>query len=100
MDDLEKWKALGSYIRSVRKEKKITMYAIEKKYGISRQYWSRVELGNQGYFPKPDLLQQMASILSINYLDLYEVAGYCDDLSIKEYYERKNLQDLKTNTFE
>ncbi len=97
MDDLERLKSLGSYIRKIREEKNITMYAIEKEYGFSRQYWSRIELANQGYFLKPDLLQRMASILSINYLDLYKILGYCDDLSIKEYYERKELQNLKNN---
>ena len=44
MDDIERWQAFGSYIRTIRKEKNITMYAIEKEFGFSRQYWSRIEL--------------------------------------------------------
>ena len=100
MDDIERWQAFGSYIRTIRKEKNITMYAIEKEFGFSRQYWSRIELSKQGYALKPDLIQRIASILDINYIDLYEIVGYCDDSYIKEYYERKDVSKNLTDTLD
>ena len=94
MDDLdkEKWLAFGAYVRNIRKEKKISMYSIEKQHDFSRQYWSRIELATHGYALKFELIQKMADILDINYLDLYRIVGYVDDEKIREYYLR-NLKD-------
>lgn len=78
MDDLEKWVEYGEYIRSVRKEKGISMYSIEKSHDFSRQYWSRIELAKQGYALKPELVKRMAEILDINYLELYQIVGYVE----------------------
>ena len=93
MDDIEaeKWAAFGRYVREIRKKKNISMYYIEKEYNFSRQYFSRIELGRQGYSLKPELIQKIASILEINYLDLYKIVGYADDDSIAEYYKNNIL---------
>ncbi len=87
---MAKWDAFGKYVREIRKQKNISMYRIEKEYNFSRQYFSRIELNKHGYAIKPDLIQKIASILEINYLDLYKIVGYADDDSIAEYY-KKNL---------
>lgn len=92
MESMNKWKELGNYIRDVRKDKGISTYFIEKEFGFSRQYWSRIELASSEYALKPELLQRIATILKINYLDLYVIVGYADETAINEFSERKKQE--------
>ena len=85
MDTSNEWTELGKYIRKVRTEKGISAYSIEKNYEFSRQFWSRIELGTQKSAMKPDLLKKIASILGINYINLYLIVGYIDKESLDEY---------------
>lgn len=87
METSNEWVELGKYIRKIRTEKGISAYSIEKKYEFSRQFWSRIELGTQKSAMKPDLLQKIASILDINYIDLYLIVGYVDKESLDKYIE-------------
>ena len=82
------WIELGKYIRSVRENKGISAYSIEKNHGFSRQFWSRIELGTQKSSMKPDLLKKIAFILDINYFELYMIVGYIDKNSFLDYYEK------------
>jgi len=85
MEDNLKWKNLGIFIKNTRNSKGISAYFIEKKYGFSRNFWSRIENGTHKSAMKPDLLQKIASILDINYIDLYLIVGYVDKESLDKY---------------
>lgn len=95
LKSMDKWKELGTYIRTVRKSKGISTYFIEQEFGFNRQYWSRIELATSEYALKPELLQRIATILKINYLDLYVIVGYADEAAINEFSERKKREKEK-----
>lgn len=87
METVNEWIELGQYIRKIRKEKGISAYSIEKTHGFSRQFWSRIELGTQKSALKPDLLKKIATILEINYFELYMIVGYSDKETLISYYK-------------
>lgn len=86
METTNEWQILGKYIKKIRQEKKISAYSIEKNYGFSRNFWSRIENGTHKSAMKPDLLKKIASILNVNYIEFYLIVGYLDEDSLKDYY--------------
>ncbi len=97
MDDLEKkkWAEFGQYVRKIRKSKNLSMYQIEQEHDFSRQYFSRIELNRHGYAIKPELIQKIAKILDMNYLELYNIVGYSNDDVIADYYKKHLLNKEK-----
>ncbi len=88
MDNQLEWIQLGLYIKKRRLEKGLSAYFIEKEYGFSRNFWSRIESGTHKSSMKPELLKKIASILEINYIELYMIVGYLDNDSFIDYYEK------------
>ena len=86
LEKLHEWIELGKYIRKIRDEKGISAYSIEKKYGFSRNFWSRIESGTHKSAMKPDLLKKIAEILEVNYIEFYLIVGYLDEESLNAYY--------------
>lgn len=82
------WQNLGIFIKNTRNAKGISAYSIEQNYGFSRNFWSRIENGTHKSAMKPDLLKKIASILDINYIDLYLIVGYIDKESLDKYFEK------------
>jgi transcriptional regulator with XRE-family HTH domain len=67
---------LGSYIRDIRKEKKISMAKLSKYAGnVSRSELSNIETGKRKN-PNPMILQRIAAILGISFEELLFKAGY------------------------
>ena len=92
MENQLQWEELGLYIKKIRLEKGVSAYSIEKNYGFSRNFWSRIESGTHKSSMKPELLKKIATILEINYLELYMIVGYIDKESFFDYYEKiKNI---------
>ncbi len=88
MDNQLEWIQLGLYIKKRRLEKGLSAYFIEKEYGFSRNFWSRIESGTHKSSMKPELLKKIASILEINYIELYMIVGYLDNDSFIDYYKK------------
>lgn len=66
---------IGDYIKSVRKEKKITSRKLAELSQVSQAYISQLETGKHSS-PSPDVLERIAKALEIPYLLLMEKAGY------------------------
>ncbi len=69
-------KELGSYLAQVRKKKDISLREVYFKKGISYSHLSMIENGKRNVTPA--LLRNLAELYELDYLDLYEKAGYID----------------------
>jgi len=69
----------GQYLRTLRKNKGLTVRKLEELSGVSASYVTNVENGKRG-IPSPDILQKVAEPLGVEYEELMEKAGYLHDL--------------------
>lgn len=69
-------KELGKYLAEIRKEKGISLREVDKLKDISYSHLSMIEHGKRNVTPA--LLRNLADLYNIDYLDLYEKAGYID----------------------
>ena len=69
-------KELGRYLRTIREQLGYSIYDVNKLCDISPSYLSLMENGKRK--PSAIILKKIAPIYSLNYLDLYEKAGYID----------------------
>ncbi len=86
---------LGSYLQSIRKSQHFSLRKVNELSGISYSYLNMIEHGTRK--ATPDLLKKLANLYQLNYLDLYQKAGYIDS-SYKEgipYYAK--IQDYLQN---
>ena len=67
---------LGQFLRNVREQLGYSTYDVNKLCDISPSYLSLVENGKRK--PSAVILKKLAPIYSLDYLDLYEKAGYID----------------------
>ena len=67
--------ALGTYLKSTRKQKHLTLRAVEEKTGISNAYLSQLE-NNKISFPSPKFLNKLAELYNVSYEQLMKLAGY------------------------
>lgn len=66
---------LGRYLKNSRKERGLTLRAVEEKTGISNAYLSQLE--NQKITnPAPQILHKLADCYNVSYERLMELAGY------------------------
>lgn len=67
---------LGKYLRTVRESLGYSTYDVNKLCDISPSYLSLMETGKRK--PSAIILKKLAPIYCLDYLDLYEKAGYID----------------------
>lgn len=67
---------LGKYLKKARDLKGISLREVDKQTGISYTHLNMIENGKRNVTPA--LLRNLAQLYDINYLDLYEKAGYID----------------------
>jgi transcriptional regulator with XRE-family HTH domain len=65
----------GKYLKSLRKEAKLTIRQLEEKSGVSNAYLSQLENGKRG-LPSPETLNKIHKHLNISYDVLMEKAGH------------------------
>lgn len=83
---------LGQYLRNIRESLGYSTYDVNKLCDISPSYLSLLETGKRK--PSAIILKKLAPIYNLDYLDLYEKAGYIDliedekkkELDMKKYY--------------
>ena len=66
---------LGTYLKRIRKQKNLTLRAVEEKTGISNAYLSQLE-NNKISFPSPKFLDKLAMLYELPYDQLMKLAGY------------------------
>ena len=74
--------AIGKYINSLRRKKKMTLEALAKLSGVSPCHISRVEQGLR--YPSALTLRPLAKPLGVSVEDLYRRAGYLEKLPGKK----------------
>lgn len=70
-------KEFGEFLKSTRKNKKMTIRQLELYSGVSNAYISQLERGIKG-IPSPDILQKLAKPLGLEYEELMSSAGYIE----------------------
>ena len=68
----------GSYLKGLRKGKKLTVRQLDLYSGVSHSYISQMERGSRG-IPSPDILQKLSKPLGIEYEELMKKAGYIEE---------------------
>lgn len=68
-------KTLGTYLRSLREAKALTLRDVEEKSGISNAFVSQIESGKVKH-PSPIMLHKLAEIYAVPYEGLLERVGY------------------------
>ena len=79
---------LGAYLKNIRENKKISLREVEKLTGVGYSHLSMIENGKRNVTPA--LLKNLSKIYGIDYIDLYEKAGYLD---LAESEKLKNSVD-------
>jgi transcriptional regulator with XRE-family HTH domain len=67
--------SLGSYLRSLREVRRLTLRAVEKKAGVSNAYLSQLET-DKIRKPSPACLYKLSKWYKVPYEDLMRRAGY------------------------
>ena len=80
----------GSYLRRLRKEKRLTLKQVEKAAKVSNAYISLVERGLRNP-PHPEILNRLAKAYDVAQRDLLVAAGYLEDDSA-ERIERARVE--------
>lgn len=81
---------LGAYLKKVRKEKEISLREVYRCKGITFSHLSMIENGKRN--STPALLRNLAELYNLDYLDLYEKAGFID--LIEDNNKNKYKQDI------
>lgn len=86
-------KELGSYLKLVRESLGYSTRDVNKLCEISQSYLSLVENGKRK--PSAIVLKKLAPIYSLDYIELYEKAGYIDLIENEKVQELKGSISLK-----
>lgn len=87
LDNIE----LGRYLSKIRKSKDLSLREVEKLTDIGYAHLSMIENGKRNVTPA--LLRNLATLYNVDYLDLYEKAGYIDLI------EDEKKKELSSNKF-
>ena len=82
---------LGRYLKTIREQLGYSIYDVNKLCDISPSYLSLMENGKRR--PSAIILKKLAPIYNLDYLDLYEKAGYIDLI------EDENREKMLTKKF-
>lgn len=93
---------LGNYLCNIRKNLDLSTYEVNALSGISPSYLSLIENGKRK--ASAVILKKLAPIYKLDYLDLYEKAGYIDLIKEKstdtklnqlhQYMNENNLDEI------
>lgn len=73
---------LGSFIKNRRESLGYNLSSFAQLININKGDLSKLERGIKSKTPSPDILKKVAKGLEINYLKLYKIVGYVDDLAL------------------
>jgi HTH-type transcriptional regulator, competence development regulator len=72
-------KSFGSYLRSLRKKRSLSLKQVEMTASVSNAYLSQIERGLRKP-PHPDILKRLSRVYDVPVNDLLIAAGYMEDL--------------------
>jgi transcriptional regulator with XRE-family HTH domain len=80
---------LGQYLASIRKDRRLSLRAVEERTGkqVSNAYLSQIE-NNQIQQPSPNILNALAEIYEISLESLMEKAGFITQSGTRESADR------------
>lgn len=87
---------LGQFLRTIRESLGYSTYNVNKLCNISPSYLSLLETGKRK--PSAIILKKLAPIYNLNYIDLYEKAGYIDLIEIQNAIYKSNKLNKLENT--
>lgn len=87
-------KELGLYLKHIRENKQMSLRQVDYQSSVSFSHLSMIENGTRK--PTALTLKELAKVYNIDYIDLYEKAGYID-LAEKEKID-KNIQGINKKT--
>lgn len=87
---------LGQFLRTIRESLGYSTYNVNKLCNISPSYLSLLETGKRK--PSAIILKKLAPIYNLNYIDLYEKAGYVDLIEIQNAIYKSNKLNKLENT--
>lgn len=89
--------SFGSYLRTLRKEKKLTLKDIANKSGLSVGYVSQLELGTRAKdsLPSKEVIDKLAQSLEVASIELLREAGYFHVDNYEDYYKETAYDRLK-----
>lgn len=79
---------LGKFLKEIRENKKISLREVEKLTGVGYSHLSMIENGKRNVTPA--LLKNLSNIYNVDYIDLYEKAGYLDLAESEKLKEKEN----------
>ena len=71
------WEKLGSYLRELRRHKRLSLRQVQEETGASGSYLSQVEQGKR--HPSAHLLRKIALTYGASVKDLLTMAGYLNE---------------------
>jgi len=71
-------KELATYLRTIRKQRGLSLKKVEKAAGVSNAYLSQLERGRRNP-PHPDILKKLARVYEVPVSDLLAAAGYLEE---------------------
>jgi HTH-type transcriptional regulator, competence development regulator len=80
--------ALATYLRTIRKEKGLSLKKVEKAAGVSNAYLSQLERGRRNP-PHPDILKRLANVYEVPVTELLSAAGYLEE---KQGSRKQNVE--------
>jgi transcriptional regulator with XRE-family HTH domain len=69
---------LAKCLRSIRKQKGLSLKKVEKAAGVSNAYLSQLERGRRNP-PHPDILKRLAKVYEVQVTELLSAAGYIEE---------------------
>lgn len=66
---------LGTFLRSARERKGLSLRGVEKQTGVSNAYLSQIESGKINQ-PSPNILYKLSEIYQVSYDELLKLAGH------------------------
>lgn len=93
-------KELGIYLKCLRDNNKLSLREVDKLTGVSYTHLNMIENGKRNVTPA--LLRNLANLYNVDYIDLYEKAGYIDLIEDEKNDLLKKigatpLSDIETN---
>lgn len=85
-------KELGLYLKKIREERELSLRQVDCQSSISYSHLSMIENGTRK--PTALTLKELARVYNLDYIDLYEKAGYID-LAESEKLSFSNNDDFR-----
>lgn len=79
---------LGKYLKKLRDDKSLSLRQVNKLTDISYTHLNMIENGKRNVTPA--LLRNLADLYNVDYLDLYEKAGYIDLIESEKLSNNNN----------